>query len=536
MRRYGTWLLVALAALVVLAVAALAAVPYLVDLPRVQALIAGTASHALGRPVKFASVSVRALPLPAIELRELEVAEDPRFGPTPFLRIERGLVRLRLWPLLTGHVEFGQVVLEKPQAVLIKDPAGRWNISSLGANREARAPSRPSRGGGAVAAAPALGSRVAVERAAVTYEVRGPRGALSKYRVDDLDLTVRNEAGQLKFHGKARLSPGDLALRISDGAVTLSNVRTLGDAPVRARVGVEGNDVKDVVAAVLGASPALGGGVTGTLAVSGTVARPQASGEIQLARASVTETRAACPEPKRRTLAVPELKVGVAWDAARLAPRPVSARVADGTINGNLGAVLEPVMRAELNDLSIRGLALQRVLVDFLCQTYAVSGPLDLDGRLAFNPGDLWRSLEGNGRLRIGPGKVVGPEALDLLSGVARLVGPVLGGADPTVLSVPVDFDSITGTYTIDRGVVTTRDLLYTARATKVGVAGTYALATSRLDLDVRVQSQQREVQAKVTGTASAPSVRVAPAALLRQLPPPAEVEKGLQDLLKRFR
>jgi hypothetical protein len=176
------------------------------------------------------------------------------------------------------------------------------------------------------------------------------------------------------------------------------------------------------------------------------------------------------------------------------------------------------------------------VLVDFLCQTYAVNGPLDLDGRLAFRPADLWRSLEGQGHLRIGPGKVVGGEALDLLSGVARLVGPVLGGADPTVVSVPVDFDSITGTYTIDRGVVTTRDLLYTARATKVGVAGTYALATGRLDLDVRVQSQQREVQAKVTGTASSPSVRVAPTALLRQLPPPAEVEKGLQDLLKRFR
>ncbi len=536
MTRYAIWLGAALAAIVVLAIAVLAAVPYLVDLPRVQALIAGTASHALGRPVKFASVSVRALPLPAVELRQLEVAEDPRFGSTPFLRMDRGLVRLRLWPLLTGHVEFGQVVLDKPQATLIQDASGRWNIASLGANREARGPSRPSRGGGTAAAAPVLGSRVELDHGTVIYEARGASGALSKYRVEDLGVTVRNEAGQVRFEGKARVTPGDVALRITDGTVSLSNVRTLGDAPVRARLTFDGKDVKDLAAAVAGPSPALSGGLTGALAVSGTVAKPHASGEVQLAKASVTETRAACPEPKRRSLAIPELKLGVALDEGRLAPRPLSARVADGTITGNLGAVLEPAMRVELSRLSIRGLALQRVLVDFLCETYAVNGPLDLDGRLAFRPSDLWRSADGDGRLHIGPGKVIGAQALDLLAGVARLVGPALGGADPTMLSVPTDFDSITGTYRIDHGVVTTRDLLYTARTTKVAVVGTYALATTRLDLDVRVQSQQHEVQAKVTGTTASPSVRVVPAALLRQLPPPADVEKGLKDLLKRFR
>ena len=41
------WILVGVAAIVVLAIAALAAVLYLVDLPRVQALIATNASQAL---------------------------------------------------------------------------------------------------------------------------------------------------------------------------------------------------------------------------------------------------------------------------------------------------------------------------------------------------------------------------------------------------------------------------------------------------------------------------------------------------------
>src|SRR5712664_180121 len=98
------WIAAALAALLVLALAAAVAVPYVVDAPRVQALIARSA---------------RVLPLPAVRLKNLEVAEDPRFGTKPFLTMETGSFRLRLLPLLRGRVEFGELVLERPQVALI---------------------------------------------------------------------------------------------------------------------------------------------------------------------------------------------------------------------------------------------------------------------------------------------------------------------------------------------------------------------------------------------------------------------------------
>jgi uncharacterized protein involved in outer membrane biogenesis len=79
------WLAGVLAAIVLLAVAAGLALPFLVDTPRVQTVIAGSAAQALGRPVKFAAVSLSLLPLPAIELRGREVAADPAFGPAPVL-------------------------------------------------------------------------------------------------------------------------------------------------------------------------------------------------------------------------------------------------------------------------------------------------------------------------------------------------------------------------------------------------------------------------------------------------------------------
>ena len=68
MSRLARWGLVAIAAIVILAVAAVAALPRLVDTPRVQTLIASSASHALGRPVRFEAVSVSAFPLPSVDL------------------------------------------------------------------------------------------------------------------------------------------------------------------------------------------------------------------------------------------------------------------------------------------------------------------------------------------------------------------------------------------------------------------------------------------------------------------------------------
>jgi uncharacterized protein YhdP len=99
----------------------------------------------------------------------------------------------------------------------------------------------------------------------------------------------------------------------------------------------------------------------------------------------------------------------------------------------------------------------------------------------------------------------------------------------------PLEFESIVGTYQARNGVVTTRDLLYTSRAMKVRVTGDYALPTSQVNLDVVVDDGRRQLQAKVTGHAASPAIRVAPAAILRQLES-ERVERSLKDLLKKFR
>jgi uncharacterized protein YhdP len=178
------------------------------------------------------------------------------------------------------------------------------------------------------------------------------------------------------------------------------------------------------------------------------------------------------------------------------------------------------------------------VLVDFLCLGYAVTGPLDLTGALAFSMPRPLETVSGPGTLQIGAGKIVGAQALRLIGDVVRVGGTVssLLNADlsPDLFASPVEFDSITGTYRIKDGVVTTRDLVYTSRAMKATVAGDYALASTAMHLDVLVNHGRGEIRAKVTGTAAAPSIRVLPASVLRGVDQET-IERGLKDLLKRF-
>jgi uncharacterized protein involved in outer membrane biogenesis len=528
------------AVVLVLALAVLAAVPFLADTPRIQALIATTATQALGRPVKFASLSVAVLPRPAVVLNDLEVAEDPAFGTTPFLRLQRAQVRLRLWPLFLFRVELGDFVLNEPVISLVQAADGRWNIASLGQSADGRPPARP-RGGGGGGPGPAavVGSRVRIENGVIAYESRAS-GRAQRYRVEDLDLTLRPSVGPLGFQGNARVRPGDLLLTFSQGSVGLDGARPLTEAPVRATVTLDAKDLRELVAATVGPEPAIAGGVRGMLTVGGTVGRPRASGDVELSDVSVTQTSPRCAEPRQRTLALGPVKLTLAYDDPRLTARPVTTSIARGTISTTVVATLgDRGVRVELGELGIKALPVEKVLVDFLCQGYAVTGPLDLTGAAAARLGEVTTTLDGKGQLRLGPGTVVGAQALALLNNVIRLGGAVdailSGEARTGALASGLDYDSITATFTITNGVVSTRDLTLSAPRLKATAAGTYALASGAVNVDLTVTAARRDLRAKLTGTAASPQIAVAVGSLLRE-GEKRRIEQGLQDLLRRLR
>ena len=541
MKRALKWLVGIGAVVVLLLGVAAIALPRLVDTPRVQAMIAGSAAQAIGRPVKFESLSVGLFPLPSIALHKLEVAEDPQFGTAPFLALETGRIYLKLRPLLSGRVEFGDITLERPRIALIRSADGRLNVASLAPASESRNASRPGRssGGGTGGVAAAVVSRVKIDRGVIMYVVRGKGEAPTPYRVEDLDLTLTGQGTQLNFTGALRVKPGDLAVKLVDGMVALNGAKAVLDAPVRARVSIEGKDIEQLVAAAAGPTPAIAGPIKGDFTLGGTLGTPRVSGNVELASPRVTQTNAACPEPKRRTLSLGPLKLaGASWDG-RFQSRPTTTSIGSGTISTNVTATLDRGVHVQLGDLAIKALPVEKILVDFICQGYAVAGPLDLTGALSARATDLLNTLGGSGQLRLGPGKVVGPQALALIGTLTQIAGAVssaLAADVPTALtSSPTDFDSITGTYQITNGVVTTRDLLYSSRAMKVGVAGDYGLATRRMNLDLRVNYGRGELRARVSGNAASPSIRVDPSSVSGDVSR-EKIEGGIQDLLKRFR
>ena len=541
MSRAVKWLIGAVAAVVVLIVAAVIAVPYLVDTPRVQALIASNASQALGRPVKFRSMSISVLPLPAVALHGLEIAEDPQFGTEPFLRLETGKVRLKLGPLFAGRVELGDIKLSKPVITVIQAADGRMNISTLGTGgkEQPKAGERaPRGGGGGTGAGAALASTVSIDDGIVSYVARGKAGATSQYRVENLALTLTGGGPQLGFKSDFKVKPGDLAVKVSDGQVAVNGGKPLTDAQLRGVVTIDGKDIGELAKNALGPSPEFGGALKGKLTLSGTLGAPTVAGDIEVSKPSVSQLQPTCPDPKRRTLTLGTLKLNASYRDEVLAARPMTTSLADAPITGQLSLSLAPGMRVQVSDLGIKGVPLEKVLVDYLCEGYAITGPLDLTGGATFSAQDVWHTISGPGTLKIGRGKVVGRQALALVSGIVRVGGAlssVLNADIPNLGDSPLEFDSITGTYQIVNGVVTTRDLLYTSKPMKIAIAGSFGLATRNMDLDMTISHGRGDLKAKVTGNASSPSIRVDPSTLLRDVDK-SQMQKGLGDLLKKIK
>jgi hypothetical protein len=422
---------------------------------------------------------------------------------------------------------------------IIQAADGRLNLSSLGAGPEARPAPRPGRSGGGSAAAGAVAAtRVLVDGGTVVYIARGKGEAAPQYRLTDASLTLVGGASQITLKGDMKLQPGDIRLALRDAVVGLVAGKPPTDASLRGKLSIDGKDIAPLTAVAVGPVPALGGAVSGTLALGGTVAAPTASGELTLSGLTATQSNPSCPEPKRRTLTVPSVKANVAWQDQRLTGRPVTASLAGGTVTTQLTVALDRGMHVQLAGLGIKTLPLEKILVDYLCQGYAITGPLDLTGQLTFDAHDVLNTLSGPGQLHVGRGKVVGSQALALFATLVRVgsaVSSILSADVPTAaLDSPLEFDSITGTYTLTNGVATTRDLLYTSRTLKVGIAGDYALASGRMNLDMTVSHRRGELKAKVTGTAASPSVAVSPASILRDVDP-EKAQKRIQDLLKRF-
>jgi AsmA protein len=525
------WILIAAGVVVVLLAVALSALSWYLNTPAFQTYVSQTAAHALGRPVKFAALSIAPFPLPTVRLRGLEVADDPAFAAGSFLTTREGRIGIRLKPLLSGRIELANVTLVEPTIMLLEDQRGRWNWANLGgAGPSAGAATRSVARVGSAAAGAVLLSRVSIVDGRMQYGKVGVKG--SDLQLEKITLTMSQAAPGAAFRGQgeAVAQPGDVKLSIREVSLTPTGARSLADMALHTTVDVEARDVAPLGGFVT-VSPAATGALKGQLAVSGTPARLIATGTMRVDRLILSDERPRC-EPRRRQLRVNDLRIPVAYAGTRIESAPLEAKLANGTLALRLGLALGPTPVATLKDIRLTGVELGPVLVDFLCQPFAVTGPMDLTGEASLQPADPWRTMSGSGRLRVGPGKVTGDDVVDLINEVAALstvASAVLSPGRRSPRAEPLDFTSITATYTITGGVVKTEDLIYVAPDLRMSGAGTFRIADGRVNMNVTLMQGRNEVRAVVSGTAGA--LHVMPTGA--RIPETQELKKFLEKLLR---
>jgi AsmA protein len=118
--------------IVVVLILLLAIVPFLIPVNRFKPTIEAKASDALGRKVQLGNLSLSLLS-GSLGIDDLSISDDPKFNSGPFLTAKSVKVGVEMMPLIfSKQVNVTGVTIEKPQVMLLKDPSGKWNFSSIG--------------------------------------------------------------------------------------------------------------------------------------------------------------------------------------------------------------------------------------------------------------------------------------------------------------------------------------------------------------------------------------------------------------------
>ena len=143
-------------------------------------------------------------------------------------------------------------------------------------------------------------------------------------------------------------------------------------------------------------------------------------------------------------------------------------------------------------------------------------------------------SASGSGSIQLGPGRLTDYLPLDRL---AEMVMPALAAQGVRVRMN--EFGKLTGTYTLENGILRTKDATLTKAEGTVTASGALGLLDSSLNFDVVAKLGRATVEAKLAGTTAQPIVIPKLGRFQRKIEGeldkalPGGQSQGLKDLLK---
>jgi AsmA protein len=227
MKRLLTVVGIVVAVLIILVVAA----PLFINVDSFRPSLEKSLSASLNRQVQIGKLSA-SLFSGGASASQISISDDPAFSKGPFLQAGSLKVGVHLMPLIfSKKLEVTGITVERPEIVLLKNAAGKWNYSTLGASS-----SKPKETTGE-SSTPAI----SVEKfEIVDGKVRMGESSASKagkeYVYDKVNLTARNISltSAMPFTLTAD-TPGGGSLKL-DGQAGPLNSQDSARTPLQAKI------------------------------------------------------------------------------------------------------------------------------------------------------------------------------------------------------------------------------------------------------------------------------------------------------------
>ncbi len=223
------WIGIVVVAIILILVIA----PLLIPVNKFKPTIESTASDALGRKVQLGNLSL-SLITGSVGIDDVSVSDDPKFSTGPFLTAKTVKVGVELIPLIfSQQLNVTEITVIDPQVMMLKDPSGRWNFSSIGENSGKSAPkTAPASSSGSSSAQTLSIEKLRLEDGQITLGNTNSRkrSVFTKVNLTASDVAMKNNfpvlftmdlpgGGSMKIDGK--VGPVDQV----DAALTPQNVK-----------------------------------------------------------------------------------------------------------------------------------------------------------------------------------------------------------------------------------------------------------------------------------------------------------------------
>ena len=525
-------ILIGLGILIVLLVAAILALPFIIDLNKYQDQYKPLIEEALNRKVVLKDIRLTIWPRIGARVAGFAVLDDPAFGATPFTSLTSLDVGVKLMPLLSGKVEVEEITIRDPVITVIKNKNGVLNISTIG-RAGAKLPNTPSR--------------------APIPSTEGPLKILALLTVDRVSIV----SGKLTYRDLSAAKPTEYVLQ--DIQLLLQSIR-LGQTPsihfatlvqpFNMPVTLDGSfgplkETTDIDAINL----RFGLGKTDFTITGKTVGQ---NGTVTISSPVINTANLPMTLPLNKPVAITDLKIAAEVKGQEAKLNNLSFQLFDGQITGQ-GQLIAGSDAPPFNStMTIQGLQLGPALDTVAATHVSISGTagadLALQGR-GFSMPDLTKSLEGTSHVAVKDGKIEGVNLLQEAVSILKVAGISLDHAQATA------FSTIETDLAIKQGIINVQHLLMDShdfQATGGGTIGFDQTLNLTLHLNLSQDLSQKIAGASpiaklamkegrlslpliITGTVQAPSYGLDSKALTGKVQEQVKekVKEALGDLFK---